>query len=511
LHDFLHSIKTKLTFLIAIVIIVISLFIHFYFPAKFEESQLDALKGKVNTLADIASYSVAGSIFFEDLDATIEQIAPLLKSDEIEYIVIHLPNGSVYYDYNLPCAIEYDYKNGENEPITEDESIYRKKSVINLNNENIGTLYMGYSLNELQIEVSSIRDNIGIVSFVIFLLGALAVFYIGHVVTKPLTSMVEVVEKIRGGNLSIRAPIVKNDEIGYLSKSFNSMVDRIEDTNEELESINKSLEIRVTERTKELNAAKEKAEASVRMKTEFLAQMSHEIRTPINSILSYTQLLKDETLDLVPDDLKFSFDMINNGGRRLIRTVDLILNMSELQTGTYEVIIEKFNLIEVLKQLVGEFRTAAQSKNLDLMLLKRLEPDEAILSADIYTVTQIFANLIDNAIKYTVEGSIEVVAYKTDANLISVDVQDTGIGISKKFQETLFEPFTQEEQGYTRRFDGNGLGMALVSEYCKLNNAQISVESDKGAGSTFNILFSKSSEETISRPIENENKKLAVA
>ena len=104
MHDFLHSIKTKLTFLIAIVIIAISLFIHFYFPAKFEESQLDALKDKVNTLADIASYSVAGAIFFEDLDATIEQIAPLLKSDEIEYIVIHLPNGSVYYDYNLPSA-----------------------------------------------------------------------------------------------------------------------------------------------------------------------------------------------------------------------------------------------------------------------------------------------------------------------------------------------------------------------------------------------------------------------
>ena len=511
MHDFLHSIKTKLTFLITIVITLISLFVYFYFPSKFEEKQLDALKEKVNTLSDIASYSVAGAIFFDDREATLEQIAPLLKSDEIEYIMIHLPNDSVYYGYNNNIANNYNYKNFENEPITQDNSIYRKKSIIYLNSENIGTLYMGYSLKDLHVEVDAIKENIGFVSFIIFLLGVLAVFYIGYIITKPLSSMVEVVEKIRGGNLSMRAKIVKNDEIGYLAKSFNAMVDRIENTNEELESINKNLESRVKERTMELNAAKEKAEASVRMKTEFLAQMSHEIRTPINSILSYTQLLKDETFNVVPEDLRFSFDMINNGGRRLIRTVDLILNMSELQTGTYETIIEEFNLIEVLEQLVGEFQTAAKSKKLDLMLLKRLEENEAIFSADIYTVTQIFANLIDNAIKYTVEGSIEVVAYKSDNNLISVDVQDTGIGISKKFQETLFEPFTQEEQGYTRKFDGNGLGMALVSEYCKLNNAQISVESEKGMGSTFTITFSPSSEETTPKLIENKSEELITA
>jgi signal transduction histidine kinase len=217
--------------------------------------------------------------------------------------------------------------------------------------------------------------------------------------------------------------------------------------------------------------------------------MSHEIRTPINSILSYTQLLKDETINTVPEDLKFSFDMINNGGRRLIRTVDLILNMSELQTGTYEVIIENCNIMNVLQQLVGEFQTAAKSKNLDLMLLNRLDNNECELLLDIYTVTQIFANLIDNAIKYTVKGSIEVVAYKTKDYQIAIDVQDSGIGISKKFQETLFEPFTQEEQGYTRKFEGNGLGMALVKEYCKLNNAHISVESEKGCGSIFTVTF----------------------
>jgi signal transduction histidine kinase len=489
LHFFFRSIKTKLTFFINIVIVVICLSVYIYFPNKFEEGQQDALKDKANTLAQIASYNVGESIFYDDLDVTVEQIIPLLKSNEIEYLVIHLTNDTIFYEFNLAEAIYDNYLHCDNNSITSDNSTFKVKSEIEYMNKRIGTLYMGYSLSDLNIEVSEMKDNIRLVSFIIFLLGAISVFYIGYVITNPLSKMVEIVEKIRGGNLSIRAPILKNDEIGYLAKSFNSMVDRIEDTNEEMESMNKSLEIRVLERTKELNTSKDKAEAAVRMKTEFLAQMSHEIRTPINSILSYTQLLKDETFDLVPKELQFSFDMINNGGCRLIRTIDLILNMSELQTGTYEMIIEDCNIVEILDQLIGEFKTAAKSKNLDLMLLNRLDENEIILPADIYTVTQIFANLIDNAIKYTVSGSIEVVAYKTKENRLSIDVQDTGIGISPKFQQTLFEPFTQEEQGYTRKFDGNGLGMALVREYCKLNNAGISVYSKKEEGSTFTVVF----------------------
>jgi len=489
-HNFLHSIKTKLTFLITMVITAISLFVYFYFPSKFEERQLSALKDKVNTLAGIASYSVGSAIYFEDKDAAFEQVLPLLKSKNIQYLVIHLSNDNIFFEHKLAFAILHEYKDFKNHPITDDNSTYRITSTIVFNGEKIGQLYLGYSLDDLKLEISEIQDNISSVSFIIFVVGVLLVFYIGFIITQPLTAMVEIVEKIRGGNLSIRAPIEKNDEVGYLARSFNSMVERVEETNEELETINRDLEQRVIERTKELNKSKERAEVAVRMKTEFLAQMSHEIRTPINSILSYAQLLKDETIESVPEDLKFSFDMINNGGRRLIRTVDLILNMSELQTGTYEVIVEKCDITEILDQLVGEFQTAAKSKNLDLMLLNRLNKGEHILSLDIYTVTQIFANLIDNAIKYTAEGSIEVVVYKTLENTIAVDVQDTGIGISEQFQISLFDPFTQEEQGYTRKFDGNGLGMALVKEYCKLNQAKISVESAKGKGSTFTVLFS---------------------
>ena len=266
---------------------------------------------------------------------------------------------------------------------------------------------------------------------------------------------------------------LKTDNIGNI-KSYQGI---IRDITDERKAQNEILK------------AKEQAEKADRLKTEFLAQMSHEIRTPINSIMSYAQLLKSETIDLIPEDLKFSFDMINNGGRRLIRTVDLILNMSEIQTGTYELIVEKCNIVETIEKLVDEFRTSAHSKKLHLSLVNNLDMLSSIVKVDVYTITQIFANLIDNAIKYTVEGEIEVNIYKNETSRLCIAVADTGIGISEEFQKQLFEAFTQEEQGYTRKFEGNGLGMALVKEYCKMNNAKIFVESEKGKGTTFMVEF----------------------
>jgi len=179
-HKFFHAIKIKLIFLITIVITAISLFVYFYFPHKFEESQHKALEDKVNTLAGISSYSVGSAIYFEDIDATFEQILPLIQSNEIRYLVIHNKNDSIFYEYNLPFANRHEYANYETNTITPDNSILRIKSFMKFNNEYTGTLYMGYSLNDLHVEVSEIKENITKVSFIIFLLGGISVFYIGY-------------------------------------------------------------------------------------------------------------------------------------------------------------------------------------------------------------------------------------------------------------------------------------------------------------------------------------------
>ena len=119
--------------------------------------------------------------------------------------------------------------------------------------------------------------------------------------------------------------------------------------------------------------------------------------------------------------------------------------------------------------------------------------------ADRYSAQQLFCNLIDNAVKYTPKnGEIEIRLHKSDNNLL-VDITDTGIGISNEYLPNLFTPFTQEEMGYTRKFDGNGLGLAIAKKYADLNNAMINVKSVKGKGSSFTVIF----KDAVKIPTEN--------
>jgi PAS domain S-box-containing protein len=247
-----------------------------------------------------------------------------------------------------------------------------------------------------------------------------------------------------------------------------------------------SAEIERLNYVKEIVASKEEAEKSNKLKSDFLAQMSHEIRTPVNTILSFSSLLKENLEHKLDDDLKESFKIIENGGRRLIRTIDLILNVSQIQSGNLNLTPTELNLVKVINDLISEFTQEASKKNLELNF--NSEYNELPITADSYTVTQIFANLIHNAIKYTHAGHITISLYKNNEEII-VSIKDTGIGMNEQYMTQLFDPFSQEETGYTRKFEGTGLGLTLVKKYCELNNAEIKVESKKNEGSTFYITF----------------------
>ena len=266
-----------------------------------------------------------------------------------------------------------------------------------------------------------------------------------------------------------------------------------------MHTVNKDLEERINERIKyeaqlkrsekELILAKEEAEKSDRLKSEFLAQMSHEIRTPINSILSYSSLLKELLSEKLDETMKGGFTTIENSSRRLIRTIDSILNMSQLQTGSLELNKKDVNLNQIINDLYQEFNNVASDRKLRLKL--KLMIDKCIIFADQYTVTQMIANMIDNSIKYTEKGSIEIRLIKTSDQKTILEIEDTGIGMSEEFQKKLFTPFTQEEQGYTRKYDGSGLGLSLVQKYAKINKIKLSFTSVKGVGTTFRIDLTK--------------------
>jgi len=251
--------------------------------------------------------------------------------------------------------------------------------------------------------------------------------------------------------------------------------------------------IDITERKrveKELIFAKEKAEESDRLKSAFLAQMSHEIRTPLNVILTAMNLIHDD-LDDADEDTKMILDSVSSAGKRLQRTIDLILNISAVQSGSYSPESKVFDLDKELMILVEEFKTFENEKDIKISYANKSK--YSMIIADYYSVMQIFQNLIGNAIKYTLKGSVNVILDDFNEEKLQVVVKDTGIGISKEYIANLFAPFSQEDVGYKREFEGNGLGLALVKKYVEINNADILVESQKDRGSTFTVIFNKKS------------------
>jgi signal transduction histidine kinase len=226
---------------------------------------------------------------------------------------------------------------------------------------------------------------------------------------------------------------------------------------------------------------------SEKLKSDFLAQISHEIRTPLNSLLSFVSLIKEELNFAESDNIKEYLKHIDKAANRTIRTIDLLVKTSELHTDNYEPNLKDNNLFNLLESIVNDYIDLADEKGINLQFIKAI--DEEIVRFDWHTMYDVFMNLIDNAIKYTSSGSVKVYISKSFLNKFTVTVLDTGIGISKEYMNNIFKPFTQETSGYTRKYDGNGLGLALVKEYCSLNNADIFVSSEKGSGSNFTVVF----------------------
>ena len=242
----------------------------------------------------------------------------------------------------------------------------------------------------------------------------------------------------------------------------------------------------------ELIEAKENAEKSDKLKSQFLAQMSHEIRTPVNSIINFAQILMEESTEynVAP---KTCYNAIDISCKRIIRTIDMILRMSEIQTGNYKPSFKMINLCkEVINDVYNEFKPIADKKMLGFTFTSSKE--DVYLLGDLDSIKNIFINLVDNAITFTPQGKIEINLFFNSCGNPCISVSDTGIGIHQDFIPYLFKPFRQEEQGYTRRYDGNGLGLALVKNYCDVNSADIHVESIKGKGSVFTVKFSQSQE-----------------
>lgn len=309
-------------------------------------------------------------------------------------------------------------------------------------------------------------------------------FFDGNLVGKLRSSYQMIMES---ESLDLECKLTKRNgrKLFALIKSI-----RIKDENDEvISTLVQVLDITQIKRVHaELEAALDKAKESDRLKSAFLAQMSHEIRTPLNVILPSIPIIADE-IGKKDTEMVSILHAVDSAGKRLHRTIDMILSMSAVQSGNYKAKFEKFNLADDIKNLTTEFTNLGREKGIKILFTNNSSGAE--ISADRYTIGQVFQNLIGNAVKYTQQGQISVTIDDYEDNRIRIKVEDTGIGMSEKYIKNLFMPFSQEDTGQTRRYEGNGLGLALVKEYVNLNKGIITVQSEKNKGSLFSVIFEK--------------------
>ena len=270
-------------------------------------------------------------------------------------------------------------------------------------------------------------------------------------------------------NLSSRSVTVKNDNNEILGAlTISSDITRLKQVHEDL------------------ILANIEAEASNKLKTSFLANISHEIRTPLNSVVGFSNLLLAN--DLTREVKEEYIENINHNSEKLLQIIGDIIDLSRLESSQIEISYEETSLISIVNEIIEESRQVIRrnEKSIILNVKNNFEAGGDLIFTDRIWLKRVLNHLMDNAIKFTLEGSIEF-SYLFEKDHILFKIRDTGIGISKEYLNRIFEEFRQEIDGHHRPFEGLGIGLTLAKEVIERMGGKIFVQSEKGVGSEFSF------------------------
>jgi len=320
-----------------------------------------------------------------------------------------------------------------------------------------------YSLNSISQDTNTFFNNSLFLSIFALLIMTIISFFIHHIIKNRLYSIISSVKNLanKKPDFTKRLKMINNDEISELTFWINTLSSKFEDNYNELYSL------------------KIKAEENTKAKSDFLANISHEIRTPMNGIIGMTHLVLQTNLD---DKQRKYITSVESSSNNLLNIINDILDFSKIEARKLNIEKIDFNLDDIILYLKNIVELKAKEKNLELII--KYNKEDSILYGDSIRIGQIIINLMNNAIKFTDNGRVEL-SIKRVNNNIRFTITDTGIGLSKEQIAKLFQSFTQGDGSTTRKYGGTGLGLSISKQLVELMNGKIWCESELGVGSKF--------------------------
>ncbi len=427
--------------------------------------------------------SASCSAFSSDVISFLKTVNTLARIESERTPRTEFPASALQTDTQLLFSVsevlasDLSVRDSEKQPLEEDiRQIIRTMNDLQVKLQGILKIEMDHA-EIWQRQSLFFFSNLQYLLIVFFVLTAIfsvsASFLFGYILKKSLRDLSEGTRQISSGNLGHRFTAIQTDEIGNVMYDFNLMAQRLEYQKQALEKINRELE----------EKAAQLIEAN-KHKDRFLANMSHELRTPLNSIIGFSELIikKSNAKDGDQKILTHS-QRILSAAEHLLDLISDLLEVAKVDAGVMKPVFSEINLSDSIRNVLLMLKPLSEQKGLSL---ESSVDSKIMMTADERLIKQILINLINNAIKFTHEGSVSVKAFTKGGNAV-IEVKDTGIGISEEDQKRIFKDFHRVETGLTSNYEGVGLGLTLSKRLVELHGGKINVGSELGKGSTFTV------------------------